>query len=513
MSHSPTDSEVVTFSNASSPTHGRSLALWCSALILGGSESAITYDAMVGLNWALLALAATVAIFVCSWRTNERTTGQRLGLVALILTLAATLTVTADRFWQFLIAVALIATLSVQVLGLLGHRGDYFGPLRLAFGPFASILAAFQESARRTRELLEQLQADASLPVIRAVSLSLPVVLVLTLLLSGADPTIATLRDAIVKALSQISIIPRFFWFALLSAQTLGGLGLALQPRPPISESTRLDPQSLRFSQTDQLAVLGSAAAVFAAYLALQISYLFGNSGALLGSHVTYAESVHRGFTELNAAVTLSALITCTLSSRSAAKPMSRLSKAAAIALIVESQILAISALHRVRLYEEAYGYTEQRLLVQVYSIAAIAVLAMLGWEIIRGLEFRRLARQVSVLGVLILSGLVFWNHEAWIVRANLARYRRTGQLDAAYLIYGLGPDGLPELAHRLASLDPLRREELENCIRTAAGRFGLTDGYRWFEWTARREALRQVLEQYHYPTRANEQPPKPCRT
>jgi Domain of unknown function (DUF4153) len=508
MIRSTIDSGAATFSNTSCPAHARPFMLCSAALILGAGESAITYDAMVGLNWALLVIGATVGILICSAPANARSAEQRCIPTALALLLAAALTVTTDPFWQFMIAMASIVALSVQVLSLLGHRGDALGPVALAFAPLKSAVGILHECARRAREIFGQLRADASLPIIRAVSLALPVVLILGLLLSGADPNFAAWRDAIAKAIAQISIIPRILWFAALSALTLGGLGLALQPGPAIADNPPPDSPGLRFTQADQLAVLGSAAAVFAVYLGLQVSYLFGDSGAVVGSHVTYAEAVHRGFVELNAAVTLSALVVLTLLNRSAAKPLSRLSKAAAIMLILESQILAISALHRVRLYEEAYGYTEQRLLVEVYAGAAIAVLAMLGWEIMCGLDVRRLARRTWAMGILTLCALVFWNHEAWIVRANVARYQLTGQLDADYLIYGLGPDGLPEFAHNLGSLEPSYRAELANCIRFAAAtRYGAAVRYHWFEWTARREALRKLSEQYHYSARTNEQP------
>lgn len=138
----------------------------------------------------------------------------------------------------------------------------------------------------------------------------------------------------------------------------------------------------------------------------------------------TYADTVHRGFVELNAAVTLSALAIVTVLSRSTAQPLPGVSKATAVALIVESQILAISALHRVQLYEAAYGYTEQRLLVQVYAGVTIAALALLGWETMGKADFRQLTRRTWALGMVTLCGLVYWNHEAWIVRANVARYQ-----------------------------------------------------------------------------------------
>lgn len=500
MDRSIAASEAVTSSNTKSPARARSFRLWCAALILGGCESAITYAAMVGLNWALLGLGTTLTILVCSWRADDLGFEQRWVPAVLATLLSVALTLTADPFWQFPVAAALVATLGVQILGLLGTRTESLGAVRLAFAPFRSGVGIVQECAHRTRELLAQLRADACVPVIRAVALALPVTLVLGLVLSGADPTFAAWRDYIANVLLQISILPRLCWFAALSALTLGGLGLAIQPRPAIAEKRSRDSFGLRFSRTDQVTVLGSAAAVFAAYLALQVSYLFGNPGAVVGSHTTYADTVHRGFAELNAAVTLSALVIVTLLGRSSVQPLPGLSKAMAITLLLESQILAMSALHRVNLYEAAYGYTEQRLLVAIYASATIAAQALLGWEIIGAADFRRLLRRTCALGILTLCGLVIWNTEAWIVRANIARYRSTGQLDYDYLIRDLGPDGLPELTRRLPGLHTSLRGEVEKCLRFVGARqIAPTIRYQWFEWTARRAALREVIEQYPF--------------
>jgi hypothetical protein len=146
--------------------------------------------------------------------------------------------------------------------------------------------------------------------------------------------------------------------------------------------------------------------------------------------------------------------------------------------------------------------------LVEVYAVAALLVLAMLGWEILFTPDFRRLARRTWVLGTLALCALVFWNPEAWIVRANVARYRLTGELDAPYLVYRLGPDGLPEFARSLVTLDPPYRQELENCVRRlVTTQRSATARYRWFEWTVRRKALKQMFEQYRYEAGAGEQP------
>jgi len=74
----------------------------------------------------------------------------------------------------------------------------------------------------------------------------------------------------------------------------------------------------------------------FAAFLLLQLSYLFGNAPARIGSGVTFAEYARRGFAELTTVATLCTLLVVLLerwAARGARAPWARL---AAVAVILE---------------------------------------------------------------------------------------------------------------------------------------------------------------------------------
>ncbi len=76
---------------------------------------------------------------------------------------------------------------------------------------------------------------------------------------------------------------------------------------------------------------------------------------------------------------------------------------------------------------------------------------------------------------------LSYWNHEAWIARANLARHAATGRLDAPSLVWSLSPNGVPTLT-RAADAVPALREGLRE--RYAAR--SRVASCRWFEWNLR---------------------------
>lgn len=110
------------------------------------------------------------------------------------------------------------------------------------------------------------------------------------------------------------------------------------------------------------------AAAVLALYLGLQASYLFGYAGAIAAGLVTLALG------------------------RSREGVIAQGIRLVAIALIVECAVLGASAFHRVIYYGDAYGHTIQRLLVQIYTVAAVIGLGILARELRGALDARRQA-------------------------------------------------------------------------------------------------------------------------
>src|SRR6185437_15627131 len=220
--------------------------------------------------------------------------------------------------------------------------------------------------------------------------------------------------------------VPRLVFFAMLSVLTLGAYGIALRRSPdaPLpAVATRLT-----LGDTERFVVLVSVSGLFALFLGLQVSYLFGNVPAVAGSGVTYAEYARRGFGELTVAATMATMLVVWLDQHAERGPGEARARVAALALIFLVQLLL----------DSAYGYTAARLYARVYMIIVSLALVALGIEIWSHIDVRRLVRRVSLLGVASVVALCCWNHEAWIARQNIDRFATTGRLDEAYLVRGL---------------------------------------------------------------------------
>lgn len=175
---------------------------------------------------------------------------------------------------------------------------------------------------------------------------------------------------------------------------------------------------------------------------------------------------------------------------------------AARVAETFASLIVVASAYLRVRYYEAAYGYTEQRLYVQVCCGMVLMSLLGLAWELRAAIHIPRLIRHVALTGIACVAGLSYWNHSAWIVNANVERYASTGKLDVDYLerLGRISPGAIPALIETLPHLTPGDAQRVRESLRRTSPDQSIlqpqpgTGELSWCEWSLRRVAARSAL-------------------
>ena len=98
-------------------------------------------------------------------------------------------------------------------------------------------------------------------------------------------------------------------------------------------------------------------------------------------------------------------------------------------ALCLLTLVVVASALYRMHVYEEAYGFTRLRLLVSVFEgWLGLVVVLVLG----AGLRLRGpwVPRAVLLTGAASLLALAALNPDAYIARHNVDRFAETGKVD-----------------------------------------------------------------------------------
>jgi hypothetical protein len=471
--------------------------LWLVALILAVCETWINFGAAPGLNWFLSALATSQVFVYFRWAAGKPLPWEQLWALILACLLASAAAITANLQLTWLVFIGVVGALAV------GLRSDAITVERRRAGARDLLLASATtghallcEARLRMGEARYATRSERGVPVLRGVALAAPVTLAFALLLSNADPLLAYWRGSLLKALVEASFLTRTLCFAGFGALSLGMLGGALRAHPPrIAAPNGEAVRRSGLGPTERLIILGSVVALFGLFFVLQISHFFGNAAGVPGSGITYAEAAHEGFGELTIAASLCAVLLIVLATNSATGMRGRAERALGAALILEAQILLVSAYYRIDLYENVYGFTELRLYVQCYAGVVFVALGQLGLETIGSPDFRRLARHWAVTGMLALTLLVYWNHAAWIARANFERYEARDTLDLHYLVGSLGPDAVPEIVHFLPRLPPKLQTDIRACLRIVyPDKSSALSQRPWYEWNYRQAQLNKAL-------------------
>ncbi|MFU8853853.1 DUF4153 domain-containing protein [Micromonospora sp. SL1-18] len=288
------------------------------------------------------------------------------------------------------------------------------------------------------------------------------------LLFSSADAVFAGL---VADALPDISTGDEFGWvFRLLLVGAVLFGGAYLLAAPPDLE-LRVGPARVvrRLEWVLPLALLD---ALFAAFVLVQLTVLFGGSNHVLGTAgLTYAEYARGGFWQLLAVSTLTLLV---IAGAMRWAPRRTRADRALIRLLIGgltvlSLVVVASALYRMRVYTDAYGATRLRLVVATVELWLGLLFVLVGVATIR-LRGAWLPRLVLGAGVVALLGLAVVNPDRLIVDRNVDRWQRVDRLDVAYLSQ-LSADAVP-------ALDRLP-EPMRSCaLREIAARL-TEDGWR----------------------------------
>jgi len=311
-------------------------------------------------------------------------------------------------------------------------------------------------------------------------------ILVFGLLFASADALFASWIGALVPDFHTDMLIPRLFVMCAVAGVTLAAAYLALNPPnvEPVGSVSR--PVAHRFEWVAPVLIVD---AVFVLFLLAQATVVFGGHDYLQRTTgLTYADYVHQGFGQLTVATALTLLVVWAAVRKAPRETAAdRAWIRGSLGLLCAATLVVVaSALYRMHLYQEAYGFTRLRLLVDVFEgwlgFLVLAVAAA-------GLTLRAawLPRLALLSGAGLVLALALANPDAWIARHNLDRYADTGKVDWNYL-QGLSSDAVPVLSGA---------DEGDGTCSLANRK--PSDG-DWLEWNFGRNRADSVLDGVTYP-------------
>ena len=288
----------------------------------------------------------------------------------------------------------------------------------------------------------------------RAVVITAPILLVFTLLLTRADPVFGSFftfpEVDLGIAFSHVAVAGFFTWVVA------GWLRRSLLAHPDAA-GTPATPLPLTLGATDVALALGALNVLFAAFVVVQIGWLFGGEALVLRTTgLSYADYARRGFFEL---MVVAGLLLPVLLGAQALIPVSdvrtlRFYRRLAMSLTVLLGAVMVSAGARMRLYVHYYGISTDRLYATAFMIWLAIVFVWLAVTVLRSRP-RAFATGLVISGFLVLFTLNVLNPDALVARANLAR-GKAGRAGAAgadpRYVASLGGDAVPALVSVLTA-------------------------------------------------------------
>lgn len=432
---------------------------WLAAFVAAWLFDFLFWKKPAGVSFLIWAVVLLGAGYLLAWREGKRPSPLSIVLTVLTAGFAAVL---AWREEPLTRAVSILLTLGGMMLitatFLNGYwpwyrLRDYFVELfKVIGGGFAGAISL--NSKPKAPPALENAGKPSfwrrGMPILRGVLIALPIVAVLGLLLSSADPIFGDWLKKVLNLEKLPEYLFRLFYILIIGTFLVGVYLKALYPS---GESQRPEPNQPWFKSflgwTETGIILGAVDLLFIAFVIIQVRYLFGGAANISETGYTYSEYARRGFSELVAVAVLSLGLYLTLATVS--KRESKGSRAGftlmAVLLMANVLVILASSLQRLMLYESAYGFSQLRTYTHlfIYWLAGL-ILVTVVLEIVRRRGNFALAMLVCVIG--FGASLALINVDGFIADQNINRAVKGEELDIEYL-NSLTSDVVPTLIQR----------------------------------------------------------------
>lgn len=440
-----------------------------------------------GLGWVLAGLAVVAAVVYSDRRSRPADAAPHFTRMSPIWA-AATLALLAAGFVrasEWLFAFCVIAACVTGSLAVIGRRRAR----SLLYEVFAVPIEALRSPPwiwRAFTRRLEGGERGTRRRVALSVLASVALLAVFIPLLSGADATFAHLMTSMIPDLDA----GRFFWWILacvVAGFVVVGACYVLAVPPPLADQEDVARRRLAHRVVWALP-LSVLVVLFAVFIAVQLVVLFGGEEYVRRTNgVTAADYARSGFWQLSVSTVLTLLLVGAAlrwapNNTSADRSWQR---ALLGALSGFALVLVVSALSRMWTYQQAYGFTVLRLLVEACELWLGTVFVMVLVSLVR-LRPAWLPRAAVGAAVVALLALVALDPERFIADRNIDRAERGMPLDIGYLS-GLSADVAPTADRLPVGLRPC-------VLRHVATRL---DDNGWTSWNLSRAAARDIVNNH----------------
>ncbi|MEV4616436.1 DUF4173 domain-containing protein [Kitasatospora sp. NPDC049258] len=414
---------------------------WVAVAGIGaGLVSAALLGEGVGVNLLLCALVASGAAAL-----SARAAGRKVRPWTVVWAVGALglLVVPAVSAAGWPIALAIFAAFGVGSLALHGGTrwtGVLLGPV----GLWAHLMASVPWAAGGLRS--QNLPArNRVVPVLKAVAVTIGLLVVFGALFASADETVAELLGDLTPSVDTEELPLRALLFIVGVLVALGAAHTAAAPRR--WDRLPVTPGKAR-TRVEWALPMTALSLLFGVFVMVQVVAVFGGGGEAVRTKpgVIPAQFAREGFWQLLWVILLT-MVVVVLASRWAPRgtPGDRLMVRVLLSVLCALTVAVVaSAMYRMQLYVDAFGLTRLRISVAAAELWLGVVFVLIVVAVLSG-SGRWLPRAVVLSAVVGTAVLGLIGPDALIAEQNVARYERTGKVDIDYL-RGLSADAVPAL-------------------------------------------------------------------
>ncbi len=425
------------------------------AVGLGIAVEVLFFGHPWGVNFLLWALLAGSALVIASVVEGVEPARYELLLLIPILVLAFFTFIRLEPLTIFLCVILTLFGFTIWVRTFRSDRLLNFGwidalvaliwvPIEAWLRPWSTLVAAWRDLVGSRG------MKSRSLAVMRGALIALPILVIFIALLAAADMVFGGFVE---KALAWLDLdvifeyTGRLFVMLVSALFFLGAIVAALLDpgeRKLVGEEKPILAPFLGF--VESAVILGAVDLLFISFVIVQFAYLFGGAANITAAGYTYSEYARQGFGELVLVAILSLGMIMALGywGKREDRKQAGWFNGLSTLLVQLLGVMLTSAMMRLVLYEQAYGFTRFRTYTHVFIIW-LAILLVVFIVLLYRSGLRRFVLVCAFGTIGFTVSLAVLNVDAFIVEQNTRRFFETGDIDLYYLA-GLSNDAVPGL-------------------------------------------------------------------
>ncbi len=432
--------------------------LLAGAILLGILGNILLYENEPGISIPVFVIAFYGILFASCGRELKFKPDLPWALSIPVLLLSLTYLFYSNTFFRILNLLAIPLLIVVQTVLITGNNTYSWHTLSflvdIVYGFFYRVFAFIFKPVKVLASLLPSKARKPGGGVVGKVFLglliSVPLLIVVVSLLGSADKIFESYMNRIPDIFEGIDLgefFGRAVFFLVIFAAAFSFIYSLIEKKRPEASVEGDGSISLPkiWDKVVVITVMAIVNVIYLMFVIIQFAYLFGGADLAAASY-TYSEYARRGFFELITVTVINfgIMLASVGFTKMDSGPASRFLRSLYSLLVGNTAVMLVSAYYRMLLYEDAYGFTDLRILTQAFMIF---LLVLFGISLLRvWRDGFSLAKPFIIAAVAAFVIINYVNIDALIAGNNLERYSKTQKIDVNYLSL-LSYDALPEIA------------------------------------------------------------------